>query len=44
VLAALAPEPANRPTPAQLADELGPLLDRQPRGRLGGWKVALSAR
>jgi serine/threonine-protein kinase len=38
----LAPDPADRPTPAEVADALGPVLARQPRGRLGGFKVALS--
>lgn len=40
----LSPRPEERPTPAEVADALGPILERQPRGALGGWKVALTAR
>jgi len=40
----LAPRPEDRPTPSAVADALGPILERQPRGALGGWKVALSGR
>jgi eukaryotic-like serine/threonine-protein kinase len=38
----LAPEPADRPTPAEVADAFGPVLASQPKGRLGGFKAALS--
>ncbi|HET6563166.1 MAG TPA: serine/threonine-protein kinase [Marmoricola sp.] len=38
----LAFHPVDRPTPAEVADALGPVLARQPRGRLGGIKTALS--
>ena len=38
----LAYDAADRPTPAAVADALGPVLARQPRGKLGGFKVALS--
>ena len=38
----LAPDPADRPTPASLVDALGPVLEQHPRGRLGGFKSALS--
>ena len=30
---------AQRPTPAEVADRLGPMLERAPRGRLAGFKV-----
>lgn len=40
----LVADPAARPTPASLADAFGPILDRQPRGRLGGIKASLTAR
>ena len=42
--AMLAPRPQDRPAPAEVADAFGPILDRHPRGALGGWKVALTAR
>ncbi len=34
--------PEDRPTPAELADAFGPILDRHPRGRLAGFKHALA--
>jgi eukaryotic-like serine/threonine-protein kinase len=40
----LAPRPEDRPAPAEVADVLGDVLERHPRGALGGWKVALSGR
>jgi serine/threonine protein kinase len=40
----LAAAPEDRPTPAAVADGLGPILAAHPRGRLGGFKAALSAR
>ena len=40
--ACLSTDPALRPSPAQVADALGPVLENQPRGRLGGFKTALS--
>ena len=40
----LTPDPAARPTPAAVADAFGPILERHPRGRLGGFKSALAAR
>jgi serine/threonine protein kinase len=42
VLACLAKEPRDRPEPAEVADALGPVLARLPRGRLGGFKEALA--
>lgn len=39
VLACLERNPADRPTPAELADAFGPLLAAVPRGRLAGFKV-----
>src|SRR5680860_67612 len=39
VYAALEPNPADRPTPAELADALEPAMSRIPRGRLAGFKV-----
>jgi serine/threonine-protein kinase len=39
VLAALEPDPANRPLPHELAEGLQPALERAPKGRLAGWKV-----
>lgn len=39
VLACLEPDPASRPTPADVADGLGPMLERVPRGRLAGLRV-----
>ena len=38
----LALDPAERPAPADVADALAPVLARQPKGRLGGFKTALS--
>jgi eukaryotic-like serine/threonine-protein kinase len=38
----LAFDAADRPAPAEIADALGPVLARQPKGRLGGFKTALS--
>lgn len=37
--ACLEHDPAERPTPAELADALGPMLERCPRGRLAGFKI-----
>jgi eukaryotic-like serine/threonine-protein kinase len=34
--------PEDRPTPAELADAFGPILERHPRGRLAGFKHALA--
>ena len=42
VEACLAHRPEDRPTPAEVADALGPVLDQHPRGRLGGFKSALA--
>ncbi|HET7689679.1 MAG TPA: serine/threonine-protein kinase [Nocardioidaceae bacterium] len=39
IQACLDPDPAARPAPAEVADLLGPLLERAPRGRLAGFKV-----
>ncbi|HET6627326.1 MAG TPA: serine/threonine-protein kinase [Nocardioidaceae bacterium] len=39
VYACLEPEPADRPLPHEVADGLGPALERAPRGRLAGFKV-----
>ncbi|MDP9822501.1 serine/threonine-protein kinase [Nocardioides massiliensis] len=39
VYAALDPDPAKRPAPAELAEALEPALARVPRGRLAGFKV-----
>lgn len=39
VTAALAPDPADRPLPHEIAELLGPVLERQPRARLGGFRV-----
>jgi serine/threonine protein kinase len=44
VLDSLLPDPAERPTPAQLADEFALLLGQLPQGRLSGIKTALSRR
>jgi serine/threonine protein kinase len=38
----LAFETSDRPVPADVADALAPVLARQPKGRLGGFKTALS--
>jgi serine/threonine protein kinase len=40
----LAPDPQDRPTPAAVADALGPILERHPRGKLAGFKSSLTAR
>lgn len=42
VLAALEKRAEDRPTPAELADAFGVILERHPRGRLAGFKNALS--
>ena len=42
VMACLAHDPAQRPTPADVCDVLGPVLESLPRGRLGGFKEALA--
>ena len=39
VLACLERRPDDRPLPAEVADRLGPVLERMPRGRLAGFKV-----
>jgi serine/threonine-protein kinase len=39
ILACLEPEPRQRPTPAEVANALGPMLERSPRGRLAGFKA-----
>ncbi len=39
VYACLEPDPAQRPAPAEIADALGPMLERSPRGRLAGFKI-----
>jgi serine/threonine protein kinase len=39
VLAALEPDPADRPLPHELAEGLEPALARAPKGKLTGWKV-----
>ncbi len=39
IYACLEHDPAQRPTPAELADALGPMLERSPRGRLAGFKI-----
>lgn len=39
VLACLARDPLDRPRPAEVADRLGTVLERLPRGRLAGFKV-----
>ena len=44
VMSTLERRPEDRPKPAEIVDALGPVLAQQPRGRLGGFKVALSAR
>lgn len=44
VLAALAPDPGQRPTPAEVADAWAPLLGQLPQGRLSGFSAALSRR
>jgi hypothetical protein len=44
VLAALDPDPGQRPAPAEVADVLAPLLGRLPQGRLSGLTPALSRR
>ncbi|MDT0203332.1 serine/threonine-protein kinase [Nocardioides sp. AE5] len=37
--ACLATLPGDRPAPAEVADAFAPLLERMPRGRLGGFKI-----
>ena len=37
LMATLEPRPDDRPVPAEVVDTLGPLLEHQPRGRLGGF-------
>ena len=44
LLACLEPDPAKRPTPGEVADELAPVLGQLPQGSLGGFKAALSRR
>lgn len=39
VLSALDPDPGSRPLPHELAELLGPALERLPRARLGGFRV-----
>lgn len=39
VLAMMDRSPLNRPSPAEVADALGPMLERTPRGRLAGFKI-----
>lgn len=39
VFACLETNPADRPAPADLADAFGPILARQPKGRLAGFKI-----
>lgn len=41
ILACLEPDPEDRPTPAELAGVLEPLVDALPRPRLGGFKPTL---
>lgn len=41
VLACLARDPDGRPLPSEVADAFGPILERQPRGRLAGFKVGV---
>ena len=40
----LAFAPADRPTPAEVADAFGPVLAALPKGRLGGLRAGLSRR
>jgi serine/threonine protein kinase len=42
VLACLEHDPARRPTPADVADELAPVLGRLPAGSLGRFKAAIT--
>jgi eukaryotic-like serine/threonine-protein kinase len=42
VRACLAADPADRPAPSDVADALGSVLERLPRGGLGGFKEALA--
>ena len=42
VEACLAVRPEDRPTPADIADAWGAVLEQHPRGRLGGFKTALA--
>ena len=44
VMASLDPDPARRPTPADVADELAPILGQLPTGSIGGFKAALQRR
>jgi serine/threonine-protein kinase len=44
VYAMLEKDPADRPLPSEVADALGPMLERSPRGRLAGFKVGTSRR
>jgi serine/threonine-protein kinase len=44
VRAMLERDPADRPFPSEVADALGPMLERSPRGRLAGFKVGASSR
>jgi serine/threonine protein kinase len=44
VFACLTTDPTYRPTPAELADAFGPILARQPKGRLAGFKVGQTPR
>lgn len=39
LVSTLDPEPAHRPLPHEIAELLAPVLERQPRARLGGFKV-----
>jgi serine/threonine protein kinase len=41
ILACLEPSPADRPTPAELAEAFEPLMAALPKPRLGGWKPTL---
>jgi eukaryotic-like serine/threonine-protein kinase len=44
IMAMLSPEQERRPTPADVADALAPLLGSLPQGRLSGFTAALSRR
>lgn len=41
VLACLQPDPADRPTPVELAERVAPLMEALPKARLSGFKVTL---
>lgn len=41
ILACLAPDPADRPVPAEIAGALEPLMERLPQARLSGFKIKL---